>query len=313
MVNKTSTYYSNTQLTSIINTWLIHINKDRGHSDNTCDAYSRDIRQFLQYLRSTLGRSVVMTDLNKIDSRTFRAYMAFRRGQGVSSKSLARALSALRTFFYWLEIEDILINRGIKKIILPKIPRSLPKPLTVDKAKDLVQTNYDTKFDWVAARDAAVLLLLYGTGLRISEALSITFENAPILGRDTLRIIGKGRKERLVPVLPIVSSAIQNYIKLCPYKLVGSKPLFVGVKGGRLSARAIQLAIVRLREPLELPHNTTPHTLRHSFATHLLEKGADLRQIQELLGHASLSTTQCYTEVERDRLLAIYDAAHPRA
>jgi integrase/recombinase XerC len=167
--------------------------------------------------------------------------------------------------------------------------------------------------DWIAARDAAVLLLLYGSGLRISEALSLTRSNAPTQARDVLRITGKGGKERLVPVLPVTQAAIGRYLALCPFSLEGEGPLFRGAKGGALSPRIVQLAMERLREALELPATATPHALRHSFATHLLSAGADLRQIQELLGHASLSTTQVYTEVDRERLLAVYEKAHPRA
>ncbi len=171
----------------------------------------------------------------------------------------------------------------------------------------------DADLDWVAARDTAVLLLLYGCGLRISEALGILYRDAPLPGRDTLRITGKGDKERMVPVLPVAQSAVARYVALCPYPLSPDQPLFLGAKGGPLSPRLIQLAMEKLRAELQLPDTATPHALRHSFATHLLSAGADLRQIQELLGHASLSTTQVYTEVDRDRLLAVYDKAHPRA
>ncbi|MEO1607926.1 MAG: tyrosine recombinase XerC [Pseudomonadota bacterium] len=300
-------------LAEIVRAWLDHICLERGYSENTRVAYARDAEQFLAHLRGKLGRPAKLTDLGQIDGRTFRAFMAARRQQGASSRSLARTLSALRAFFRWLEVEEILHNRAITQVTLPKVPRLLPRPLTVDKAKDLIGAGSETDLDWVAARDTAVLLLLYGAGLRISEALSIKRQDAPSEMRDTLRIAGKGGKERMVPVLPIVVAAVKSYISLCPYELAGHHPLFVGVKGGALSARMIQLAIARLRESLELPNNATPHTLRHSFATHLLAEGADLRQIQELLGHASLSTTQSYTDVERDRLLAIYDAAHPRA
>ncbi len=303
----------NVQLAGIVAAWLEHICYERGYSENTRISYARDIAQFLQHISGRSGTPVTLTDLGKIDGRTFRAFMAARRNQGASSRSLARTLSALRAFFRWLEIEDILRNRAVTQVTLPKVPRSLPKPLTVDKAKNLVDARGDTDLDWVAARDTAVMLLLYGAGLRISEALSIKCQDAPTGGRDTLRIIGKGNKERMVPILPIIAQGIESYIALCPYELSGPDALFVGVKGGALSPRMIQLAIARLREILELPHNATPHTLRHSFATHLLAEGADLRQIQELLGHASLSTTQSYTDVERDRLLAVYDAAHPRA
>lgn len=300
-------------LAGVVGAWLDHICLQRGYAENTRVAYARDIEQFLRHLGGKLGRPAELADLGHVESRTFRAFMAARRRQGASSRSLARTLSALRAFFRWLEVAEILRNRAIAQVMLPKVPRLLPKPLTVEKAKELVGAATETDLNWVAARDTAVLLLLYGAGLRISEALSIERQDAPSQTRDILRITGKGGKERMVPILPIVAAAVESYIGICPYRLDGHRPLFVGVKGGALSARAIQLAIARLRESLELPHNATPHSLRHSFATHLLAEGADLRQIQELLGHASLSTTQSYTDVERDRLLAIYDAAHPRA
>ena len=196
---------------------------------------------------------------------------------------------------------------------MPKVPHGIPKPLTVAKAAAVVDGGAAAKLDWVAARDTAVLLLLYGSGLRISEALGLLRKDAPLDGRDVLRIVGKGGKERLVPVLPVTQAAVARYIALCPYLLEPDGPLFLGAKGGRLSPRIVQLLMERLRVELGLPDTATPHALRHSFATHLLSAGADLRQIQELLGHASLSTTQLYTEVDRARLLAVYDKAHPRA
>jgi integrase/recombinase XerC len=199
------------------------------------------------------------------------------------------------------------------QVALPKVPHGIPKPLTVEKAAAVVNGGAVADLDWIAARDTAVLLLLYGSGLRISEALGIERKNAPTAEREVLRVMGKGGKERLVPVLPVTRDAIARYIALCPYLRAPDTPLFLGAKGGRLSPRIIQLVVQRLREALGLPETATPHALRHSFATHLLSAGADLRQIQELLGHASLSTTQVYTEVDRERLLAVYDKAHPRA
>jgi integrase/recombinase XerC len=195
---------------------------------------------------------------------------------------------------------------------MPKLPHAIPKPLTIAKASAVVEGAAEAADEWIGARDVAVLLLLYGSGLRISEALSLTTRNAPLAGRDVIRIVGKGDKERLVPVLPVTCEAIERYVELIPYTLAPDEPLFRGTKGGPLSPRIIQLTIARLRDTLDLPATATPHALRHSFATHLLSAGADLRQIQELLGHASLSTTQVYTEVDRAQLLRVYDAAHPR-
>ena len=310
------THHSLTDSSSLdqaVTAWLKHLSSERGHSENTFRSYARDIEQFQFHIARYFCQSPLLKDLAEINTRTFRSFMAARRDQGASSRSLARTLSALRSFFRWLEAEELLRNRSILQVTTPKVPRSLPRPLTEIKAKDIVEARTETDLDWVAARDNAVLLLLYGAGLRISEALSIRVGERPKHNRDTICIVGKGNKERLVPVLPITINAIEAYVELCPYPLEPDNPLFVGVKGGPLSPRIIQLAVAKLRKTLELPHNATPHTLRHSFATHLLSAGADLRQIQELLGHASLSTTQSYTEVERDRLLAVYDAAHPRA
>jgi integrase/recombinase XerC len=242
-----------------------------------------------------------------------RAFLASRRKSGAVSRSLSRSLSALRMFFRWLEREGTLQNRAVQQIASPKIPHSVPKPLNVEAAAAMVAPGAGGDLDWIAARDCAVMMLLYGSGLRISEALSLTLRTAPLNGRDVMHITGKGGKERMVPALPIVSEAIRRYLRLCPYPLDGDGPLFVGARGGPLSPRLIQLAMERLRNEMGLPATATPHALRHSYATHLLSAGADLRQIQELLGHASLSTTQIYTEVDRDRLLSVYDSAHPRA
>jgi integrase/recombinase XerC len=269
------------------------------------------LRQFLAFVRGELGHAPCLADLARLEVKTFRSFMAARRRGGATSRSLARTMSALRTFFRWLENDSPIKTHALRHVSLPRVPHSVPKPLTVEKARALVEDGAEG--DWIAARDTAVLLLLYGSGLRISEALGLTRGGAPTSERDVLRVMGKGNKERLVPVLPVTQAGIRRYIELCPYPLVPEGPLFLGAKGGPLSPRIIQLAIERLRASLGLPDTATPHALRHSFATHLLSAGADLRQIQELLGHASLSTTQVYTEVDRERLLEVYDAAHPRA
>ena len=297
-----------------IETWLDHLSIDRDYTDRTRQAYARDLDQFFDFLRTRRGHEQCLADLPTLTVRDFRAFLAARRKQGITGRSLARTLSALRSFFRWLETSDIAKNRAALQVASPKIPHSLPKPITVEKARDLVTPEaHEAKDDWIALRDIAVLLLLYGAGLRISEALSITTKDAPSRDRDVLRIVGKGGKERLVPVLPVAIEAIEAYRAACPYPLPPETPLFLGARGGPLSPRIIQLTVARLRDSLGLPETATPHALRHSFATHLLSAGADLRQIQELLGHASLSTTQVYTDVERDRLLAVYDSAHPRA
>ena len=300
-------------LREAVEAWLAHLTHERGQADKTLEAYERDLRQFLTWLKLTLGHAPCIADVARLDAKRFRAFMAARRRDGFAGRSLARSMSGLRTFFRWLETEDIAKNRAVLQIALPKVPHGIPKPLTIEKAAAVVDGGAAADIDWVAARDSAVLLLLYGCGLRISEALAIARKDAPTVEREVLRVVGKGEKERLVPVLPITRKAIARYLELCPYPFTPATPLFLGAKGGRLSPRIVQLVVERLRETLGLPDTATPHALRHSFATHLLSAGADLRQIQELLGHASLSTTQVYTEVDRDRLLAVYDKAHPRA
>jgi integrase/recombinase XerC len=294
--------------------WLEHLDKIRGYSDHTLAAYERDVRQFLDFLHGHLRHPPILADLRQLPSKTFRSFLSVRRKQGAENRSISRALSTLRMFFRWLEEQEIVKNRAVLGIATPKAPHSIPKPLTKAKALRLVEDGpLAADADWIGARDGAVLSLLYGSGLRISEALSITPNDAPGPLRDTLRIIGKGNKERVVPVLPVTIAAIAKYRALCPFILIPDEPMFLGAKGGPLSPRIIQLLIERLRGALGLPDTATPHALRHSFATHLLGAGADLRQIQELLGHASLSTTQVYTEVDRERLLKVYDAAHPRS
>jgi integrase/recombinase XerC len=296
-----------------VDAWLAHLAHERGAAGKTLEAYARDLRQFLVWLKGDLGHAPCLADLARLDAKMFRRFMAARRRDGLAGRSLARTMSALRTFFRWLEAEEITHNRGVMQVSLPKVPHGIPKPLTVGKAAEVIYARPEAELDWIAARDTAMLLLLYGSGLRISEALALTPKDAPAAGRDVLHIRGKGGRERLVPVLPITQGAIARYMGLCEYPLDRDGPLFLGAKGARLSPRIVQRLMEDLRASLGLPDTATPHALRHSFATHLLSAGADLRQIQELLGHASLSTTQAYTEVDRERLLKVYEQAHPRA
>jgi integrase/recombinase XerC len=292
--------------------WFDHLTHERDRSPATLASYERDVRQFVGFLKRDLGHPPCLADLARLDVKAVRRFLAARRREGAASRSLARTISALRSFYRWLESEDLVSNRALAQIAMPRIPHTLPKPLTIAKASALVDDE-GAEDDWIRARDVAVMLLLYGAGLRISEALGLTRRDAPVTGRDVIRITGKGGKERLVPILPVTQRAVERYLTLCPYPLDPASPLFFGAKGGPLSPRLIQLAIASMRDELALPETATPHALRHSFATHLLAAGADLRQIQELLGHASLSTTQVYTEVDRERILAVYDTAHPRA
>jgi integrase/recombinase XerC len=300
-------------LRATVGAWLAHMAHELGRADNTLVAYERDLRQLLTWLERDLGRAPALADLARIDARQLRSFLASRRQAKAGSRSLARSLSGLRTFFRWLETEDAAHNRAIRQVARPRVGHGIPKPLSVEKAAAVADGGMAADLDWVAARDTAVLLLLYGSGLRISEALGISRRDAPTDGREVLCVVGKGGKERLVPVLPVAQAAVSRYVALCPYPLAPDGRLFLGAKGGPLSPRIVQLVMERLRGALGLPDTATPHALRHSFATHLLSAGADLRQIQELLGHASLSTTQIYTEVDRERLLAVYDKAHPRA
>jgi len=300
-------------LDAVVADWLTAIATDRGLADKTVEAYARDLAQFRTYLTTSRKYPATLADIANARPRDFRGFMAARRKDGTSSRSLARAMSALRMFYRFLDKRGICTNKAITSIASPKIPHSVPKPLTVEKAITVVETSDADALDWIAARDIAVLTLLYGAGLRISEALGLTVADAPTGNREVIRIIGKGGKERIVPILPVTRDALRRYLILCPFPQDADSALFLGAKGGALSPRIIQLLMKKLREQLGLPETATPHALRHSFATHLLSAGADLRQIQELLGHASLSTTQVYTEVDRDRLLSVYESAHPRA
>ena len=300
-------------LSRLVHGWHAHLAHDRGLSANTLEAYARDLRQMLAWLNAHLERTPDSADLTVLDARTVRSFLASRRRLGLENRSMARALSSLRLFFRWLEATDVMRNRTFSRISAPKVPHSVPKPLTVDRAAAVVDGGMAADLDWVAARDTAVLLLLYGSGLRLSEALGLRLSEAPVPGTDVLIITGKGGKQRMVPVLPVTQSAVARYLALCPHALEDDEPLFRGAKGGPLNPRLIQLAMERMRAALRLPETATPHALRHSFATHLLSSGADLRQIQELLGHASLSSTQVYTSVDAAQLLDVYRNAHPRA
>ncbi|HJM48829.1 MAG TPA: tyrosine recombinase XerC [Alphaproteobacteria bacterium] len=289
--------------------WLAH---GKQSSEHTVAAYSRDVARFFEFLTRHLGAPPGIADLAALKVADFRAYLARRRTDGLKSASLTRELSSLRNLFRHFERTGLLHNAAIGALRTPKLPHSLPKALSPSQAREVVECAASvSEHDWVARRDAAVLTLLYGCGLRISEALDLDRHEAP--ARDSMVITGKGRKQRMVPVLAIVREAIDDYLAACPYELAPEGPLFLGLRGKRLRPEMVQRLVRRLRALLALPESATPHALRHSFATHLLAGGGDLRTIQELLGHASLSTTQRYTEVDSSRLLEIYDAAHPRA
>jgi integrase/recombinase XerC len=296
--------------------WLDHLRFERRLSPLTLDAYARDVRQFLDFLAARVEAPPTIADFVSLAPADLRAFMAARRADGVESRSLLRALAALRSLARRLEREGAGRASAFSTIRAPRPARSLPKPLGVGEARavaDPRSRDGEAREAWILARDAAVLALLYGAGLRIAEALSIRRRDAPIGDADSVTIIGKGQKTRSAPVIAPVRAQIEDYLSLCPYPLKPEGPLFVGARGGPLSPRIIQLTVERLRGALGLPDSATPHALRHSFATHLLGRGGDLRTIQELLGHSSLSTTQIYTAVDSARLMEAYRAAHPRA
>ena len=298
-----------------IRRWLGHLGAERRMSAKTCEAYRRDVHQFLAFLAEHLGQRVTLSGLSRLAPADVRAFMAARRMQGIAGRSLMRGLAGARSFARFLERDHKGKVAALSAVRAPRVAKTLPKPLAVAAAKRITDTELragEEREPWVLTRDAAVLALLYGSGLRISEALGL--KPRDVAGaRDSLTVTGKGNKARMVPVLPQVARLIADYMALCPFDLAPDGPLFVGQKGRRLSPRILQLAMERLRGALNLPDTATPHALRHSFATHLLARGGDLRSIQELLGHASLSTTQIYTEVDSERLLAAYRSAHPRA
>ncbi len=295
--------------------WLAHLIGERCYSSHTIDAYARDLRVFFAFFAEHRGGPADAAALRALEPADLRAFLARRRADGLENRSLLRAMAAVRSFLRFLEKKGLAKTDVFGAVRLPKRPHSLPKALTIADARDLLDADTragEAREPWVIARDAAVLALLYGAGLRISEALSILRAAAPVGAVDRVTILGKGGKRRTVPVIAPVRRAVEEYIALCPYDLTGG-PLFLGARGGPLSPRIVQLAVQRMRGALGLPDSATPHALRHSFATHLLGRGGDLRTIQELLGHASLSTTQIYTAVDKARLLDAYRAAHPRA
>lgn len=293
--------------------FLAYLADERRLARKTVDAYGSDLAAFFGFLRGHVGAEPTPKTLASLQARDIRAYLAARRRDGLSDSSIARLLSSIKALFNWLDRVHGLQNAELAYLQGPRRPARLPRPVSVEAAKDMIDeagTDPDSE-PWVNARDAAILSLLYGAGLRISEALALTGADAPAPGR--LRVRGKGGKIRLVPLIPAVREAVNAYAKICPYALTDAGALFRGVKGGPLNPRLVQGLVQKLRGLLGLPDTATPHALRHAFATHLLAGGADLRSIQALLGHASLSTTQVYTGVDAARLRAVHAEAHPRA
>jgi integrase/recombinase XerC len=294
---------------AVVKAWLSSLATEKRVSPKTLEAYDRDIRQFSAFLADHLGGVATTKDLGALPLSDFRSFMAKRRSDGIEVRSLARQISAIRSFFRFAEARGHFHNKAYGAVRSPKLPHAIPRPLSIEMAEKVTQDeDLSSDVQWIAARDKAILTLLYACGLRISEALALT---AAQLRYNPMTIIGKGGKGRLVPLLPEVKKLIEVYADLSPFPLKPNEPLFRGAKGGVLSPRLVQLLMQRLRSALNLPDTATPHAMRHSFASHLLGNGADLRVIQDLLGHASLSTTQVYTEVNRAHLLEQYRKAFP--
>jgi len=292
--------------------WLTDLGSLRGASAATVDAYARDLADFLEFQAQHTGEVAGPAALRALGASDMRAWMAAQRGRGVGSRSLARRLSAVKGFYRWWAEREGFDATPVLSMRAPKHGRRLPRPLSIAGARDMIDTvGHQDARDWVAARDVAIVTLLYGCGLRRSEALSLDAGLLPL--GDTLRIRGKGGKEREVPVLPAARAAVKRYAALAPHDLRPGTPLFRGIRGGPLNGRLVAKVMESARMQLGLPATATPHALRHSFATHLLDAGGDLRAIQDLLGHASLSTTQAYTAVDSARLLEVYAKTHPKA
>jgi len=301
-------------LQGLIEAWLNWLDAERRYSEHTLEAYFRDLSGFLRFAAEHQGEKATRELLSRLRLADYRAWLARRAADGLSASSSARALAAVRSFHRWAARRQHFENPALNLVRTPKRPHSVPKALAVeDAAATLDSIGLLEERPWVIKRDTAVLLLLYGCGLRIGEALSLTAREAPQPGQEVLLVTGKGGKERQVPLLPVVIEGAISYREACPHELPPDAPFFRGIRGGPLGPRAVQERLQKLRGYLGLPASATPHALRHSFATHLLSGGGDLRAIQELLGHASLSTTQRYTAVDSAHLSAVYKAAHPRA
>ena len=292
--------------------WLDELAGVGGRAEKTIEAYRADVQSFLAFLQNYEGKTLGLSEISKLTTRTMRAWMAHERGRGLSARSLARALSAVKSFVAWQAEKGGFDPTAVLATRSPKFQKKLPRPLSEDAARSMIDTvELQSSTDWVGLRDMAVMTLLYGCGLRISEAIGLIGRDLPL--GESLRILGKGKKERIVPVIPAARRAVETYVDACPFEITPDAPVFRGARGGALNPRIVQKVTEKTRNQLGLPDTATPHAMRHSFATHLLNSGGDLRAIQELLGHASLSTTQAYTAVDTARLMDVYAAAHPRA
>jgi integrase/recombinase XerC len=290
--------------------WLASLAHEKRASPHTLRAYGDDVARFIDFLVTHVGGMIDEKALAKLSPADIRAFITHRRNEKLGAKGVQRALAGVRSFFRWLVREEILDNAAPRGLRTPRVKRGLPRPLSETDAARVIEEAANNDVEWIAARDAALVTLLYGAGLRISEALSLKRGDVPLA--SSLTILGKGRKERVVPILPVIGVAIDRYVEKVPHALSPSSPLFVSRRGRPMQAREAQALMQNLRGRLGLSETATPHALRHSFATHLLANGGDLRAVQELLGHASLSTTQVYTEVETSKLMEIYRKAHPK-
>lgn len=299
-------------LQNIVTTWLHWIAHGKRLSKHTVRAYQGDVTTFFAFLNAHRGQTITVPLLSDCTLSDFRAWVAVRANADVSARSRAREVSSLRHFYKYLDAEGILHNADIKILRLPKLPRDIPRPLTINATKDLLETTQDVHDDWTGLRDRALFTLLYGAGLRIDEALRLNCGDWPD-GKDAFTITGKGNKQRQIVILDIIAQAMALYRAACPFRESSDRPLFIGAQGKRLNQGVAQRAVRKIRALLNLPDTVTPHALRHSFATHLLLDGVNIRAIQELLGHASLSTTQRYTELHMDDLRSTISAFHPRA
>jgi len=304
-------------LAGAVEDWTAWLTHERRASAHSIAAYRRDLAGFLRFLTDHRGHPPGIEDLRRLERGDFRGWLARESDRGLKAASNARALSALKSFFRFLARRGLVENAALGILRPPRLPRSVPKALSAAEAQDVVdEAGVYASSPWIALRDRALFMLLYGAGLRIAEALSLDRRDLPTgkAGAMTeLMVTGKGSKQRRVPLLPEIRAALADYVTTCPFGAAAADPLFVGARGHRLSARVAQRELARLRALLGLPDTATPHALRHSFATHLLAGGGDLRTIQELLGHSSLSTTQRYTDVDSSAMLALYSRAHPRA
>ena len=303
-------YKASKEVIELITHWQTWLRDERRYSAHTLDAYGRDLSCFFEFTQEYLDRTPTLADLQKAEVRLFRAFLSSRAAHHIEKSSIARELSTLKNFYHWLARNNIVENPAIEVISSPRRAKVLPRAIDVDDAFNILDIAKDfSKKEWQGLRDVAIFTILYGCGLRISEALSLNLDD--INHNDFLKIKGKGNKERLVPLLPVIKEKITAYLAACPYNIKSGEALFLGARGERLSPRIVQRTLEKIRAYLGLSDSLTPHALRHSFATHLLANGTDLRTIQELLGHASLSTTQRYTDVQIETLQKEYHKAHP--